>query len=87
MEMVHMIERLMDLERPCRDSAYIELSEQIVQLKQELSKHLDQEGKELLDRLSEAYLKQSGIMLKRAFSDGFCVTVGLTLDYLKHRGT
>jgi len=82
-----MIERLMDLERLCGDGEYLEMSERIVQLKQKLSEHLDQEGKDLLDHISDAYLMQNGILLERVFADGFCVAVSLTLDCLRHRQT
>lgn len=82
-----MIKRLMDLERLCGNPEYIEMSEQVVQLKQKLSEHLDQEGKELLDQMSDAYLRQNGIALELVFSDGFCSAVGLMLDYLRHGET
>ncbi len=78
-----MIERLMNLERPCVEPEYRQLTEQIIQLKQQLAKQLDKEGVRQLEQLTEAYLTQSGILLKREFYEGFCTALDLIQDYLK----
>lgn len=82
-----MIERLMDLEHLCCGPEHVEMSKQLAQLKQKLSERLDREGKELLERISDAYLNQNNDLLECVFSDGFCAAVGLMLDYLTHKKT
>lgn len=82
-EVVFMIERLMNPERPLKAPRYDEQSEQIIQLKRELANKLDRDGKSKLEQLAEIYLNQSGVLMQIAFSDGFCTAVDLMLDYLE----
>ncbi len=80
-----MIERLMNLEQPGMEPEYRKLTEQIIKLKQQLTGQLDAEGIRQLEQLTEAYLSQSEILLKREFYEGFCTAVDLILDYLEFK--
>ena len=80
-----MIERLINPERPYGDPEYSRLSEQITQLRQELITQLDQEGKNRLEQLTDAYLRQESAVLRDAFSDGFWSAVKLVLEFLQRR--
>jgi len=73
----------MDEERPYGEPEYDRLSERIVRLKRELAEQLGQAGKDELEQLTEAYLKQSNILMRDTFYDGFCCAADLMLDYLK----
>lgn len=79
-----MIERLMNTERPYGELGYNELSEKIVQLKQQLSAQLSPQGKEQLEQLADTYLEQSAALQESSFIDGFCAAVDLALDYLEY---
>ena len=80
-----MIERLLNLEHPCREPAYNSQQEQIAQLTQELSKRLDETGKAQLNQLTDAYMRQETFLLKDAFLDGFCAVTELAIDCLRHQ--
>lgn len=80
-----MIGRLINPERPYGDPEYSRLSEQITQLRQELIIQLDQEGKNRLEQLTDAYLRQESAVLRDAFSDGFWSAVELVLEFLQRR--
>lgn len=82
-----MIERLIHSDQPCEGPEYRKRSEQIIQLKQELCRQLDQQGKQQLDQLTDLYLEQTASLTKRSFTEGFCTAVDLALDYFKHRST
>ena len=72
-----MIERLMDMERSYGEPEYSKLSHQITQLRRALERQLDQEGLADLERLSDGYIRQGGILLHRGFTEGFCCAVEL----------
>lgn len=76
-----MIERLINLERPYGEPEYSRLSEQITQLKQGLIIQLDQEGRNRLEQLTDAYLRQENAVLRDAFADGFWSAVELMLEF------
>ncbi|MEY8419251.1 DUF6809 family protein [Oscillospiraceae bacterium 44-5] len=80
-----MIERLINLERPCEEPGYRKLAEQIVQLKQQLGFQLTPQGKDQLNQLTGLYLEQSAILRESAFIDGFCAAVDLATDCLIYR--
>lgn len=80
-----MIEQLIKSEGSYNGPEFHKLSEEIVQLKQQLGSQLNQQGKEHLDQLTDIYLEQSTALLKASFIDGFCTAVDLALDYLEHR--
>lgn len=82
-----MIERLINLEQPCEEPRYHKLTEQIVQLKQQLCGQLNPQGKEQLNQLTDIYLEQSAILRESAFIAGFCAAVDLASDCLMHRIT
>ena len=86
-EVIYMIERLINLERPCEETEYHKLTEQIIQLKQRLCGQLNQRGREQLNQLTDLYLEQSAILQGNAFIDGFCAAVDLAADCLIHRIT
>lgn len=79
-----MIERLINLERPYGEPEYSKLSKQITMLQEQLAKQLNQEGKEWLEQLSDAYIRQSTAILYGAFADGFWSAVELMLEF-QHR--
>ena len=72
-----MIERLMDMERSYGEPEYSKLSHQITQLRRALERQLDQEGLADLERLSDGYIRQGGILLHSGFTEGFCCAVEL----------
>lgn len=76
-----MIERLINSERSYESPEHHKVSEQIVQLKQELYRQLDQQGKEQVDQLTNAYLEQIAALAENSFIEGFCAAVELALDY------
>ena len=78
-----MSERLMDMERPYGEPEYGRLSQQITQLRRTLERQLDQEGLADLERLSDGYIRQGGILLRSGFTEGFCCAVALMLEYHK----
>lgn len=80
-----MIERLINLERPCRESGYNSQQKQIAQLTQELSERLDETEKAQLYQLTDAYMKQETFLLRDAFLDGFCAATELAIDCLRHQ--
>jgi hypothetical protein len=80
-----MIERLMNLEQPCRESEYYNLLEQIILLKKRLYDQLNQQGKDQLEELTDIYTAQLSTLREAAFIDGFCSSVNLMMDYLEHR--
>lgn len=80
-----MIERLINLEHPCRDPGYNSQQEQIAQLTQKLFERLDETGKSQLSQLTDAYMKQETFLLKDAFLDGFCAATELAIDCLRHQ--
>lgn len=79
-----MIERLMNLEHMDEEPLCHSLSEQIIALKQQLYGQLNQQGKNQLDQLTDNYLTQLAVLREAAFIDGFCSTIDLMMDYLKH---
>lgn len=78
-----MIERLMDMERSYGEPEYSKLSHQITQLRRALEQQLNQEGLADLERLSDGYIRQGGILLRSGFTEGFCCAVALMLEYHK----
>lgn len=75
-----MIEQLMDPERSYGEPEYSKMSRQINNLKQKMMEQLDQEGRELLEELSDSYIHQGNVMIRDAFVDGFCTAIGLVLE-------
>ena len=65
-----MIERLMNLEQPCRESEYYNLLEQIILLKKRLYDQLNQQGKDQLEELTDIYTAQLSTLREAAFIDG-----------------
>jgi len=82
-----MIERLMNLERPYGEPKCRNLSKQIISLKQQLYGQLNQQGKDHLEQLTDAYFAQFDTLREAAFIDGFCSAVDLMVEYLEHRIT
>ena len=80
-----MIERLMNLEYLYGEPQDRNLSEQIILLKQQLGRQLNQQGKDQLDQLTDNYLAQLAALREAAFIDGFCSAVDLMVDYLEHK--
>lgn len=82
-----MIERLFNLERPCKKPEDRKLTKQIVQLKRQLCNQLNPQGKEQLNQLTDIYLEQSAALRESSFIDGFCAAVDLATDCLIHNIT
>lgn len=82
-----MIERFMNPERSYGEPKYSQLSRQITELRKKLDKQLDHEGQELLEQLSDTYIRQGNAMLPDAFADGFWTAVELMLEFHQRRMT
>lgn len=80
-----MIERLLNLERPCGEPEYSRLAEELTQLKQQLSRQLNQEGVHCLEQLTDLHMRQETAVLRDAFADGFWSAVELILEYHHRR--
>lgn len=80
-----MIERLINLERPYGEPEYSKLSERRTQLKQRLSSQLTQEGQNLLEQLTDIFMRQETATLHDAFADGFCTAVELILEFERRK--
>lgn len=78
-----MIEKLMDEEFRYGEPEFSKAEGQIVEIYQELRGMLDEEGKVLLDSLSDAYIRQNNLIVKEIFKSGFCSAVELMIDFLK----
>lgn len=80
-----MIEKLIDPEHFCGGPEYDALTKRIVEIRRELGELLDVAGKELLDQMSIAYIRQQEALRSSSFTDGFCTAAELALEILKHR--
>lgn len=80
-----MIERLINLERPYGEPEYSNLSKQIIRSKQELIAQLDQKGRERLEQLTDAYLRQENAVLRDAFAGDFWSALELMLEFLQRK--
>ena len=80
-----MIERLVDLERQYGEPEYSKLSKQIIVLQEKLKKQLGPEGKEWLEQLCDAYIRQGTVILYDVFADGFWSAVDIMVEYLRHK--
>ncbi len=47
---------------------------------------LTPEGKDLLEQISDAYLHQNVIVIRDAFTDGFCAAIEIMLEVFSHIG-
>jgi len=83
-EVIAVIERLMNLERPYGEPEYSRLSKEISKLKDFLCDKLDQDGRKLLEQLTDVHMQQETAILYDAFSDGFWTAVELMLEF-EHR--
>ena len=75
-----MIERLFDRECRYGEPGYGLALEEIISAKELLLGLLDNAGKEQMERLTDAYLRQENAMALGAFTEGFCIAAGLALD-------
>lgn len=82
-----MIERLMNQERPYGEPEYSRLSNQIAQLKQELTIQLDQERNSKLERLTDTCIRRETVILHDVFADGFWTVVALMLEFQSWRSS
>lgn len=76
-----MIERLMNPEYPYGEPKYSELSVKISELKGSLCGQLNQDGKDRLEQLADAYMRQENAALCGAFAEGFWAAVMLMLEF------
>ncbi len=76
-----MIERLMNLERPYGEPEYSKLSKEISKLKESLCDKLDQDGRNLLEQMTDACARRETNVLRDAFADGFWAAVELMLEF------
>ena len=82
-----MLERLMNFEQPYGEPRYSQLGEQINNLLQILNSKLDCKSQQLLQQLSDTYIRQQTVMLPDAFADGFWTAVELMLEYYQRKQT
>lgn len=78
-----MIQRLFDKARPYRSQGYTEASKRILDAEDALKVLLDQEDRQLLERLTNAYGDREGTVGLEAFTNGFCAAVLLAVDILQ----
>lgn len=78
-----MIERLMNEEFRYGEPGSSKAEGQIAEIYQELRGMLDREGRILLEKLSDAYIRQNNLIVKDVFKSGFCSAVELMIDFLK----
>lgn len=76
-----MIERFFNEERPRHDLGRSEAA----QRKEQLWHRLDSSGQALLEKLLDAYIRQTNAEVQDAFTDGFCAAVELILDCAVHK--
>lgn len=79
-----MIERLMKSEIRYGEPKYSKIDSEIRETKRALAKELDEDGLNLLENLSDAYLRQTSVQIEGAFIDGFCTAVDLIFDVILH---
>lgn len=79
-----MIERLMKSEIRYGEPKYSKIDLEIREIKRALAKELDEDGLNLLESLSDAYLHQTSVQIEGAFVDGFCAAVDLMLDFIQN---
>lgn len=75
-----MIERLFPEDYPFGEPEYSKASEQIHKLQQSIGQRLDDDGKQDLEQLADAYLRQSNLAVRSAFTEGFRIAIELMLD-------
>lgn len=80
-----MIERFMNQERPYGEPKYSILSAEIAFLKHQLYEQLDQKGKDWLEQMTDAYMRQENAVLRDAFSEGFWSAVELALEFQQRK--
>lgn len=76
-----MLERMMNMERPCGEPKYSAFSREAERLKRLLHSQLDQEGQGWLDQLTDACIRQENAALGDAFAEGFWTAVELMQEY------
>lgn len=86
-EVIHMIEKLMNPERPYGEPAYSKLSEQIHQLQQAISAQLTTEDQKQMEQLADAYIRRETAVLSDAFADGFWTAVELMMELYQRKLT
>lgn len=86
-EVIPMIEKLMDPERPYGEPAYSKLSEQIHQLQQAISVQLMPENQKQMEQLADAYIRRETAALSDAFADGFWTAVELMMELYQRKLT
>ena len=75
-----MIERLQREEARYGEPEYSRMSDVITRTVQKLSDCLDQEGRELLLELEDAFQTREAAVTRCAFRDGFCCATLLALE-------
>ncbi len=80
-----MIERLMTNHFLQDNPGYQEITQHIAEIRHAVSKNLDPEDREMMERLADAYIGQCTMLVNDAFTSGFCAAVELALEILQHR--
>ena len=78
-----MIARLINQGYPFGEPTYTETAKQIGEMKEKISAQLDDNGKDILEQICNAHLKQCNAVLESAFVEGFCTATDLFTDYLE----
>lgn len=82
-----MMERLMEDGFRYGEPVYIQCSEEMMALSEELRKQLDQETAALLDKLEDVFVKRETASVEGAFREGVRVAILLALDLFPPSGS
>ena len=77
-----MMERLMEDGFRYGEPVYIQCSEEMMALSEELRKQLDQETAALLDKLEDVFVKRETASVEGAFREGVRVAIVPKLNYI-----
>lgn len=80
-----MLEHLMNEERTYGEPVYSEQAKEITQIRQQVFMQLNAEGRDALERMSDAYMRQETAVLHDAFAEGFWTAVELMLEFYRKK--
>lgn len=80
-----MIERLLDEEIQYGEPEYSQVAKKITELREQLEKNLDADGRKLLEEISDAYIYQGNFLIRDAFEEGFCAAIEIVFEVIQHQ--
>ena len=80
-----MIEKLMNPELPYGEPEYSEIGREIDSLMERLAAKLNADDRPLLEQLADLHAHRANVVAEATYAAGFCTSVDLMLDYLRHR--